>query len=67
MDVWSKAVVRQWFSPGIIVSSTIYNRLVITQPQYGRKSDEKWKFKIPWMKVFAGLISMPGNPAAVAD
>ena len=38
--------VRQWFSPGPTVSSTPYNRLVKTYPQYCRKSDEKLKFKI---------------------
>ena len=38
-----KAVV----SPHTLVFSTSYNCLVMTSPQYGRKSDEKLKFYAP--------------------
>ena len=37
--------VRLWFSPGTPFSSTSYNWLVASQPQYSRKGDEKTKFK----------------------
>ena len=33
--------IRRWFSPVTLVSSTSYNWLVMTSPQYGRNNDKK--------------------------
>ena len=33
--------ISKWFSPGTVVSSTTYNKQIITQVEYGRKGDDK--------------------------
>ena len=48
-----------FFSLGTPVSSTSSNWLITTQPQYGRKSDEKWnfKFQIPNLPKWEGMVT----------
>ena len=40
MPIIEVSGVRQWYSTGTPVFSTIYNCSVMTRPKYGRKSDE---------------------------